>query len=121
MAYFGKYLHEHSAFFNSTLFLLQESCLLISYRYWGYRKDKLQYFIFDFCYFTHLLLLVYLWLMPKGSLAGYLFIVLFYFSNGPLLWAIAFWRNSLVFHVVDKMTSLFVHVSPALTVVTLKW
>ena len=99
----------------------QKACFLLTLRLWCYRREKLHYFLFDFCYFTNLLLLVYLWLIPAGHFAGYLFIVLFCFANGPLLWATALWRNSLVFHSVDKMTSLFIHISPAITVTTLRW
>ena len=82
---------------------------------------KFHYFLFDFCYFTNILLLIYLWLIPPGLFAGNMFVVLFCFANGPLLWAVALWRNSLVFHSVDKMTSMFIHISPALTVTTLRW
>jgi len=99
----------------------QKACFLLTLRLWCYRREKLHYFLFDFCYFTNLLLLVYLWLIPPGHVAGYMFIVLFCFANGPLLWATAFWRNSLVFHSVDKMTSLFIHISPAVTVSALRW
>ena len=67
------------------------------------------------------MLLVYLWLIPPGMIAGNIFVILFCFANGPLLWAVALWRNSLVFHSVDKMTSMFIHISPALTVTTLRW
>ncbi|XP_065906084.1 uncharacterized protein [Dysidea avara] len=98
-----------------------KACFLLSLRLWCYRREKLHYFLFDFCYFTNLLLLIYLWLIPPGHIAGYLFMVLFCFANGPLLWATALWRNSLVFHSVDKMTSLFIHISPAVTVTTLRW
>ena len=95
--------------------------MLLTFRLWWYREKNFHYFLFDFCYFTNILLLIYLWLIPPGPLAGNMFVVVFCFANGPVLWAIAFWRNSLVFHSVDKMTSLFIHVSPALTVTTLKW
>ena len=81
----------------------------------------MHYFLLDFCYFTNLLLLIYLWLIPAGPLAGKLFMAVFYFTNGPLLGAVVFWRDSLVFHAVDKMTTLLLHVLPALTVVTIRW
>lgn len=34
----------------------------------------------------------------------------FLFSSGPLASAIITWRNSLVFHSLDKVTSLFIHI-----------
>jgi hypothetical protein len=33
-------------------------------------------------------------------------------SNGPLAGAIVMWKNSLVFHDIDKMISLFIHIYP---------
>lgn len=98
-----------------------KATFLLTFRLWWYRQTRLHYFLFDFCYFTNLLLLVYLWLIPPGVVAGYIFVILFCFANGPILWAVALWRNSLVFHSLDKMTSLFIHISPTLTVTTLKW
>ena len=38
----------------------------------------------------------------------------FVLSMGPLVWAIVIWRNSLVFHSFDKVTSVFIHLLPAL-------
>ncbi len=34
--------------------------------------------------------------------------------SGYLTWAIVAMRNSLVFHDLDKITTLFMHISPAL-------
>ena len=50
-----------------------------------------------------------------------LFKVMFSFSNGPVLLAIILWRNSMVFHSVDKMTSLFIHSFPPLYSYTIRW
>ena len=43
---------------------------------------------------------------------GIFFAVLFGLANGPLTWAVVFFRNSVVFHSTDKMTSTFIHVLP---------
>src|SRR4051794_7827254 len=34
--------------------------------------------------------------------------------TGPLAWAIVTWRNSMVFHSLDKITSMFIHITPTL-------
>ena len=34
-------------------------------------------------------------------------------SAGPILWAIAVWKNALLFHADDKMTSCYLHLAPA--------
>jgi len=41
-----------------------------------------------------------------------LFMVMFGIANGPLALATYIFRNSLVFHDVDKMTSVYIHVLP---------
>ena len=41
--------------------------------------------------------------------------------NGPLLFAVGLFRNSLVFHSLDKITSLFIHLSPALVTFCVRW
>lgn len=42
-----------------------------------------------------------------------------YCSNGPLLWAIITWRNSLVFHDLDKITSVMIHAFPPIGIKSL--
>lgn len=90
---------------------------LVALRLYSYRKEKFGYFLLDFCYFANLLLLLYLW-YKRDSLS--LFRVVFAFANGPLGVAVIAWRNSLVFHSVDKITSLFIHVQPAMVTYLLR-
>lgn len=42
-------------------------------------------------------------------------------SNGPLAFAIIAWRNSLVFHSPDHVTSLFIHAFPPLLMFAQRW
>jgi len=87
-------------------------------RYYTYKKDKFHYFMYDFCYFAQVVLLVSLYAMPANtSIAQLNFAV----ANGPLAWAVVLWRNSLVFHSVDKMTSSFIHLLPPLVTFSLRW
>mmetsp|Transcript_55604 Transcript_55604/g.118416 ORF Transcript_55604/g.118416 Transcript_55604/m.118416 type:complete len:430 (+) Transcript_55604:73-1362(+) len=92
------------------VYSLKFVCLL-ALRLYLYRKEKFGYFLLDFCYFANLVLLWYLWLAPSSVK---LFRVVFSFSNGPLGLAVIAWRNSLVFHSLDKITSLFIHIEPVL-------
>ena len=50
-----------------------------------------------------------------------LFKMVFLYSNGCLGIAIAAFRNSLVFHRIDYITSLAIHVVPMLTSVRIRW
>lgn len=40
---------------------------------------------------------------------------------GVLMLAIVVWQNSLVFHSLDKLTSIFIHVFPPLTLHLYRW
>ena len=50
-----------------------------------------------------------------------LIIINYAHASGPLALAIPTWRNSLVFHSVDKITSVFVHTLPALLLFCIRW
>eukprot|EP00210_Caulerpa_lentillifera_P002576 g2471.t1 len=106
--------------FPSTFYKLYtlEAFVLFPLRWKSFKKMKMHYYMFDFCYGANLLLLVYLWLFPNSS---YLFKVLFAFNSGPLAWAIVLFKNSLVYHSLDEMTSVFMHWSPMLVSWSLRW
>ncbi|KAL7424247.1 hypothetical protein Q5752_001834 [Cryptotrichosporon argae] len=79
-------------------------------RAWSYKRKALHYFLFGhLCYFVNLLDLLWLWIMPSSTV---LFISCYLLTMGPLASAIITWRNSLVFHSLDKVTSLFIHIYP---------
>ncbi|XP_045190411.2 uncharacterized protein LOC123547401 [Mercenaria mercenaria] len=82
--------------------------------YWRY---KWQYFMVDFCYFANTLTLIYLWFPGEEDL----FRVVFALANGPVLVAAAVYRNSLVYHHHDKITSCYIHFLPALLTFSIRW
>lgn len=43
------------------------------------------------------------------------------YSCGPLAWGTVVWRNKLVFHDMDKLTSVFIHLCPPLVTYCLRW
>mmetsp|Transcript_19835 Transcript_19835/g.50711 ORF Transcript_19835/g.50711 Transcript_19835/m.50711 type:complete len:347 (-) Transcript_19835:291-1331(-) len=92
--------------------------LLMPIRFWMYRRVKWHYFMLDFCYFANLALLLFLWVFPSEPR---LFLMVFADANGPLAWAIPAWRNALVFHDLDKMTSLYIHIFPMIVTYILRW
>lgn len=87
-------------------------------RYILYRFDQYHYFMYDFCYFAQVLLLIYMYKYPHNIELGK---AVFSISNGPLCMAIVMWRNSLVFHSLDKMTSMFIHILPSLVMFSIRW
>ena len=87
-------------------------------RYIMYRADQQHYFMYDFCYFAQLLIVTNIYVYPNNiQLEKAVFSV----SNGPLLLAIVMWRNSIVFHSFDKMTSMFIHLLPSLVTFCHRW
>lgn len=91
---------------------------LITWRFFSYHQHKHHYFMLDFCYFDNLLLMIWLYVYPQNLK---LFKLVFALSTGPLLMAVIAWSNSLVFHDVDRLTSLFIHIYPPLVLYAERW
>eukprot|EP01114_Cavostelium_apophysatum_P016348 TRINITY_DN4627_c0_g1_i1.p1 TRINITY_DN4627_c0_g1~~TRINITY_DN4627_c0_g1_i1.p1 ORF type:complete len:427 (-),score=107.93 TRINITY_DN4627_c0_g1_i1:32-1312(-) len=91
---------------------------LMLLRYYFYNKAKYQYFMLDFCYFAQVVLLTYLYVTPTNA---NIFQLVFGLSNGPLAVGAVMWRNSLVFHDLDKLTSVFIHLFPPIVTFCLRW
>lgn len=87
-------------------------------RLYLYKKRAWHYFLFDLCYYANILNFVYIWFLPSSSA---LFVACYCLSHGSLASAVITWRNSLVFHDFDKVTSLFIHVYPPLTFSVIRW
>ena len=81
-------------------------------RFYTYSRRGYQYFLADLCYFVNLLLMLSLWVFPNSKR---LFTAVYCLAYGNNAIAIIMWRNSLVFHSFDKVTSLFIHIMPCAT------
>ncbi|XP_078702452.1 uncharacterized protein LOC144928170 [Branchiostoma floridae x Branchiostoma belcheri] len=79
---------------------------------------KWQYFLLDFCYFGNAVTYVYIWAAPAEPRV---FQIVFAIANGPLVIAVFFFRNSIVFHSIDRMTSVFIHSLPAYVTYGVRW
>lgn len=76
-------------------------CYFMPIRYYTYQRMGYHYFLADLCYFVNLLLMLSIWVAPKSKR---LFISTYCLAYGNNAVAIAMWRNSMVFHSLDKMT-----------------
>ncbi|EKX48936.1 hypothetical protein GUITHDRAFT_46972, partial [Guillardia theta CCMP2712] len=92
---------------------------LLVMRWVMYRQVKWQYFLIDFCYWVNGL--CFLVIAGPWSRSPILWQTLFISANGPLLIAILAWRNSFVFHSVDKVTSVYIHLFPSLFTWCERW
>ncbi|GBG30921.1 Membrane transporter, putative [Hondaea fermentalgiana] len=99
-------------------FFAAATIFLLSTRIYMYGKQNMQYFMYDYCYMTNTLCVINALAQPQNA---YFWQVNFVAANGPLLGAIVAWRNSLVFHDVDKVTSFFIHFVPALLTYAERW
>ena len=81
-------------------------------RFYTYHKRGYHYFLADLCYFVNFLCLLSIWAFPNSKR---LFISTYCLAFGNNAVAIAMWRNSMVFHSFDKVTSLFIHIMPCVT------
>ena len=70
-------------------------------RYYTYHQRGYHYFLADMCYFVNLLLLLTIWVAPQSKR---LLISTYCLAYGNNAVAIAMWRNSMVFHSLDKVT-----------------
>jgi len=91
---------------------------LIVWRIITYWQAQFQYFCLDFCYFGNLIILLILWLNPSSP---ELCSLIFSLANGMLYLGAFSFRNSLVFHSVDKMTSTYIHTVPILLSFGIRW
>ncbi|KAK2748351.1 hypothetical protein FQN57_001009 [Myotisia sp. PD_48] len=81
-------------------------------RYYQYHKIGYHYFLADLCYFVNFLTALSIWVFPQSKR---LFLSTYCLAYGNNAVAIAMWRNSMVFHSMDKITSLFIHIMPPVT------
>ncbi|KAG5952923.1 hypothetical protein E4U53_007574 [Claviceps sorghi] len=81
-------------------------------RFFSYHRRGYHYFLADLCYFVNMLLLISIWVFPNSKR---LLTATYCLAFGNNAVAIIMWRNSLVFHSLDKVTSLFIHIMPCAT------
>jgi len=112
---------------------------LLALRVVLFQRTKQQYFLLDYCYwvnglgfalvlFPTLIQNIGKQMYPNTTgdgaaelLTDILWQIFFISANGPLFFAMIAWNNSLVFHSVDKVTSTYVHLFPALLSMCERW
>lgn len=107
--------------FNPILYLKYYSVKytsLILIRTCRYYHKKWYLYLVDFCYYSNLITLAFLHYYAPNSRC---FNVVFMFSFGPLIFAIPIFRNSLVLHSLDRITSTVLHFSAPLACYVVKW
>lgn len=91
---------------------------LIASRYVHYILVGWHMYLVDFCYFANFLMIYYLVFDSKNEA---LMTSVYLYATGPLAIGIFAFRNSLVYHKIDFLTSLAIHSVPLLTVYNFRW
>lgn len=95
-----------------------QGMVLLPWRAYTYKKRSWHYFLFDLCYYVTIINFIYIWFFPSSPT---LFVACYLLSHGSLASAVITWRNSLVFHDLDKVTSLFVHMYAPLVFTVIRY
>ena len=95
----GYLIGAHPDYFY--MWFTAQLCYFMPIRYYTYHKRGYHYFLADLCYFVNLLALFTIWVAPQSKR---LFISTYCLAYGNNAIAIAMWRNSMVFHSLDKIT-----------------
>jgi len=91
---------------------------LVANRYLQFTAEKCQLFMLDFCYFMNLSTIIQILFFPDSLLwfkANYVLCM------GCLMNAMVVWQNSLIFHSIDKLTSLLLHALAPFTLHLIRW
>lgn len=86
---------------------------LIATRYVHYILVGYHMYLVDFCYFANFMLLYLIVFQPKDE---QLLRSVYLYASGPLSIGIVAFRNSLVYHKIDFLTSLAIHAIPLIMV-----
>ena len=113
-AYFlGRYPHRFYYLYHSVVL-----SMLVFGKWVYYKSMGWHYYMTDFCYAANALLLIFLNVYPKSDI---LFKMCYFFSNGALAVAVGAFRNQMVFHKMDNLSSLALHMFPQLCLWNLRW
>lgn len=83
-----------------------------------YKTRGYHYYLTDLCYATNWLTIVFFEFLPKND---YIFKTAFFYSTGILAMATYQFRNQLVFHNFDYLSSLSIHLFPMIAFWNLRW
>ncbi|CAK9005186.1 Glycerophosphocholine acyltransferase 1 (GPCAT) [Durusdinium trenchii] len=93
--------------------------LLVIYRWFDYKAKKWHYFLFDFCYWFNLAVMIFV-LTPLRE-NGPMFTLLHGMALGPVAYTVYSIGNKLVFSSIDKITSIWIHVLPGWLLYVIRW
>ena len=109
----GVWPHSHIYTFSTVI-----QALLLMHRYYTFWITDLKFYLVDFCYLANFLLFFYINFNPKSQ---WLMITSYLYANGTLATGVLAFRNSLVYHKIDFLTSLATHAVPMILTIHIRW
>jgi len=100
------------------LFWMVFTSLLWIHRFIDYSSQKFELFMLDYCYFVNMSVAIQITFYPDNL--GW-FQANYALTLGPIFLAIIIWKNSLVFHSLDKLTSFWLHAFPPVMMHLYRW
>jgi uncharacterized membrane protein YjfL (UPF0719 family) len=82
---------------------------LLPIRYYTFHERRFHFFLADLCYVVNILCMCTIWLFPRSTR---LFIGTYCLAFGNNAISMTMWRSVMVFHSLDKVTTVFIHVMP---------
>ncbi|CAI2364957.1 unnamed protein product [Moneuplotes crassus] len=79
---------------------------------------KWEYFLIDYCYFCNIVMLIYIFFFPGSR---FLSIFMHSMSFGVLSYSLFCFKNSFIFHHLDKLTDLVIHLLPIVTMWNIRY
>lgn len=92
--------------------------IMMTLRFYMYSRSRYLYFMIDFCYFANASCFLNILVFPQNAR---LWRLNYAIGTGTLMGALMAWRNSLVFHSLDKVISIAIHFLPGLLTYSQRW
>ena len=115
------------------LYIVSKMLVVFTLLFFIRKKKKHLMYFYDFCWINafawiilNLQFLFTHWgltksVLPEFTLSGKMYLLTFGIANGPIAWACLALGNAMLFHRVDHMASLFIHLSPCLVSWSIRW
>jgi hypothetical protein len=84
----------------------------------NYMGKGWHYYMTDFCYLANFIMIIFLNFFPRNQ---ELFVSSFLFAHGSILIAVGAFKNQMVFHNIDNMSSLALHMFPCVLMHNIHW
>jgi hypothetical protein len=87
-------------------------------RIYDFCAKRWHFYLIDFCYFANFIVIYYTLFAPQNEV---LFKACFAIAMGPLMVSVQYYRCTMAFHSLEKMTSMLIHSNPSIVMFLVRW